>query len=154
MKKHSVLISRASLLLVLCLFASGLFSQNKFVGVWKTIDDETQKPKSLVEIYEEGGKLHGKIIKLFREPSEEQDPVCDNCDEDDPRYMEKVIGMVILQNLKKDSDTEWENGKILDPKNGKVYDCDISLEEADKLKVRGYIGFSLLGRTQYWMREK
>lgn len=130
------------------------FSQNTVIGKWKTIDDETEKPKSIVEIYEEDGKLYGKVIELFREPEEEQDPVCNECDEDDPRYKQKVRGMVIMKGLKKDKDGVWENGKILDPKNGKVYGCDVALQGADKLKVRGYVGFSLLGRTQYWYREK
>ncbi len=123
------------------------------IGKWKTIDDETNKPKSIVEIYEKDGKLYGKVIKLFREPGEEQNPKCDECDPDDPRYMQPVIGMEILKGLEKDDD-EWEDGEILDPKNGSVYDCYIELESADKLKVRGYLGVSLLGRTQYWYREK
>lgn len=126
------------------------------VGLWKTIDDETNKPKSLVRIYEQDGKLYGKVEKLFREPGEDPDPICDDCDEDDPRYNQRVIGMVILEGLereKKGDDSSWEDGKILDPKNGKVYGCEVGFESEDKLKVRGYIGFSLLGRTQYWYRQ-
>ena len=124
------------------------------VGQWKTIDDETGKAKSIVEIYEKDGKLYGKVVKLFREPSEEQNPICDDCDEDDPRYNKPVIGMVILEGLEFDGDDEWEDGEILYPANGEVYDCYITLESEDKLKVRGYIGVSLLGRTQYWYRVK
>ncbi|GAB4415787.1 MAG: DUF2147 domain-containing protein [Bacteroidia bacterium] len=127
------------------------------VGVWKTIDDETGKPKSLVQIYEENGKYYGKITKLFREPNEDQDPYCDECDPKDPRYKKRVIGMVILTGLKKESSTKWGDGEILDPKNGEVYDCYIELVEPNKLKVRGFIGTwltgSSLGRTQYWHRE-
>lgn len=124
------------------------------VGKWKTIDDETKKEKSIVEIYIQEGKLYGKIIQLFREPGEDPDPVCEECDKDDPRYMKKVAGMVIMEGLEKSNDKEWEDGNILDPKNGKVYGCNVELLSDDKLKLRGYIGFSLLGRTQYWYRVK
>lgn len=136
--------------LILMLMTLTTFAQSP-VGKWKTIDDETNKPKSIVEIYEKDGKLYGKVIKLFREPSEEQDPKCDECDADDPRYMQRVMGMEILKGVEKDGD-DWEDGEILDPKNGSIYDCDLELETADKLKVRGYLGISLIGRTQYWYR--
>ncbi|MDX2247069.1 MAG: DUF2147 domain-containing protein [Bacteroidia bacterium] len=122
------------------------------IGKWKTIDDETGDQKSIVEIFEKDGKLYGKIIQLFRKPTEEQDPVCDECDEDDPRYNKRVLGMVILEGLKKGSDNVWEDGEILDPKNGSVYSCYIELIDKNKLKLRGYLGFSLIGRTQYWYR--
>ncbi|MEL7532151.1 MAG: DUF2147 domain-containing protein [Bacteroidota bacterium] len=138
--------------LVFMLMAVTALAQSP-IGKWKTIDDETNKPKSIVEIYEKDGKLYGKVIKLFREPGEEQNPKCDECDTDDPRYMQPVIGMEILKGLEKDDD-EWEDGEILDPKNGSIYDCYIELEGPDKLKVRGYLGVSILGRTQYWYREK
>ena len=124
--------------LVFMLMAVTALAQSP-IGKWKTIDDETNKPKSIVEIYEKDGKLYGKVIKLFREPGEEQNPKCDECDTDDPRYMQPVIGMEILKGLEKDDD-EWEDGEILDPKNGSIYDCYIELEGPDKLKVRGYLG--------------
>ena len=79
------------------------------VGQWKTIDDETGKAKSIVEIYEKDGKLYGKVVKLFREPSEEQNPICDDCDEDDQRNNKHVIGLVILEGLEFDGDDEWED---------------------------------------------
>jgi len=71
---------------------------------------------------------------------------CEGSDKDKP-----ILGMVIINGLEKDGDT-WEDGTILDPESGKVYKCYITLENKNKLKVRGYIGFSLLGRTQYWSR--
>ncbi|MCP3168186.1 DUF2147 domain-containing protein [Myxococcus qinghaiensis] len=123
---------------------------NAAVGRWTTIDDETKKPKSVIVISEENGKLVGKIEKLFRDPKEEQNPVCDKCQgslKDQP-----IIGMTILRDLKKDDD-EWNGGTILDPANGKTYKCKIAVEDGGKkLKVRGYIGMSLLGRTQHWVR--
>jgi len=122
------------------------------LGKWNTIDDETGRKKSVVEIYKEGNKLYGKIIELFRLPDEDPDPICDECDEDDLRYNKKLIGMVILEGLEWDDD-EWDDGTILDPKNGKVYSCKLWLKDG-KLQVRGYLGFSLIGRSQTWLRVK
>jgi uncharacterized protein (DUF2147 family) len=120
------------------------------LGKWKTIDDETGEPKSIVEISERGGKVYGKIVKLFRKPNEDQDPVCDDCDPEDPRYKKKIIGMEIMKDLVKDDD-EYSGGEILDPNNGKVYRCKIWIEGKD-LMLRGYIG--PFYRTQTWIREK
>ena len=132
---------------LLCVAMSfSLSAQSDIVGKWKTIDDETGKPKSIVEIYEKDGKAYGKIVKLFRGPNEEQDPVCTECDDD--RKNKKIIGMEIIRGMEKDGD-EWEDGTILDPKNGKIYDCEI-WREGDELKVRGYIAF--LFRTQTWLK--
>ena len=133
------------------IFAFALFAQNSPIGYWKTIDDETNKPKSIVQIYEVNGKLHAKVVKLFRGPDEEQDPLCDECK--GAKKNKRIIGMEIMWGLEQDDD-EWEDGKILDPKNGKEYSCYISLEDENTLKVRGFVGFSLIGRTQYWYRTE
>jgi len=117
------------------------------VGKWKTIDDSTKEAKAIVEIWEHNGKLYGKIVKLFRKAGEDQDPTCDKCKGD--KKDKKVIGMVIVEGLSRDGD-EWKGGSILDPDNGKTYKCKMSLENG-KLKVRGFIGMSLLGRTQVWL---
>jgi len=149
-KKYTYLFIFAGIMFFL---PAGLFSQNKSpAGQWKTIDDETGKVKSIVEIsVGTDGKLYGKIIKLFKKPDEDQDPVCDKCEGD--KKDKKIIGMQIMWELEKDSETEWEDGHILDPKNGKTYGCEIEvIENGAKLKVRGYLGFSLLGRTQIWLR--
>ncbi|MGB0789145.1 MAG: DUF2147 domain-containing protein [Marinirhabdus sp.] len=117
-------------------------------GKWKTIDDETGQAKSIVEIYKKSGKVYGKVIKIL--DKDKKNSVCEECtgaDKDKP-----VLGLVILKGLKKDGD-EYNGGKILDPANGKIYKCYIELEGPNKLKVRGYIGFSVLGRTQYWYRQ-
>jgi uncharacterized protein (DUF2147 family) len=131
---------------------SALAQEASPVGRWTTIDDETKKPKSVIAIYEENGKLFGKIEKLFREPNEEPNPVCDKCE--GALKNQPILGMVILRDLKKDDD-EWSGGKILDPGNGKTYKCKIAVEDGGKkLKVRGYIGMALIGRTQYWVRAE
>lgn len=131
--------------LVLALLAIGTNAQS-IVGQWKTIDDETGKPKSIVEIFMKDGKAYGKIIKLFREPGEDPDPICDDCT--DYRKNQKVIGMTIITDMVQDDD-EWEDGEILDPKNGKIYDCRLWVEDGN-LMVRGYIAFFF--RTQTWLK--
>jgi uncharacterized protein (DUF2147 family) len=125
------------------------FSQNSVTGKWKTIDDDTNKPKSIVEITEKNGVLYGRIIKLFRETGEDPDPICDKCPSDDDRHNKKVIGMEIINGLKKDDD-EYSGGTILDPADARVYRCKIWLNGND-LMVRGYWG--PFYRTQTWKRE-
>ncbi len=124
-------------------------SQTKVLGKWKTIDDDTGAAKSIVEIYESNGKIYGKILQILEKGKE--DKVCEECKGD--KKNKPIKGMVIINGLTKNDD-EWDGGKILDPKSGKEYKCVISLENENKLKVRGYVGFSLLGRTQYWTRVK
>lgn len=140
---------RTLLLLVLCFGLSSAFAQQTIFGRWKTIDDNTGKPRSIVEITERSGKAYGRIVKLFREPDEEADPICDECAPADDRYNKKVIGMEFIRGLVRDGDT-WEDGTILDPENGKVYDCKLWVEDG-KLMVRGYVAFFY--RTQVWVRE-
>ena len=138
--------------LSLLLSTSALAQAPAAVGKWTTIDDETKRPRSVVSIYVEDGMLFGKIEKLFREPNEPQDPVCEKCD--GPLKNKPILGMVILRNLKRDGDG-WSGGTVLDPANGKTYKVKLALEDGGKrLKVRGYVGFSLLGRTQHWVRTQ
>jgi len=118
------------------------------IGKWKTIDDESGEPKSIILIWEESGLLYGKIEFLFLEEDEDPDPVCDKCT--DENKDQPILGMVIMKDFKQ-SGSKWKGGTILDPDNGKIYKCNIELiDNGNKLKVRGFIGISLLGRTQYW----
>ena len=134
---------------LLVIVTGNVCAQNAaIIGQWQTIDDETGKPKAIVQIDEQGGKVYGKIVQLFRKPGENPDPVCRKCT--DHRKNQKIIGMVILEQLEPKGQ-EWSGGKILDPANGKIYDCKIWLE-AGQLKVRGYLGFFF--RTQTWQRVK
>jgi uncharacterized protein (DUF2147 family) len=121
------------------------------VGLWRTIDDKTGKEKSLVRIVETNGELRASIEKLFREPHEEPNPNCDKCPGE--RKNKPVLGMMIMTGLKK-AGSEFEGGEILDPANGKIYRVKMwTAEGGKKLNVRGFIGVSLLGRTQVWIRE-
>jgi uncharacterized protein (DUF2147 family) len=135
-------------LLLLALSFQFSFSQSIF-GKWKTIDDETGKERSIVLIYEVNGKVYGKVIEIL-EPTlkDKKCALCNGADKDKP-----VLGLTIIKGLSKDEE-EYNGGKILDPKNGKLYKCSIILDGADKLKIRGYIGVSMFGRTQYWQRVK
>jgi len=135
---------------ILFAFAGIVSAQSQsVVGKWKTIDDETGAAKSIVEIYQSKGKVYGKVLQVLEKGKE--DKVCEECKGD--KKNKPIKGMVIIEGLSK-NDEEWDGGKILDPKTGKEYKCTISLENENKLKVRGYVGFSLLGRTQYWTRVK
>ncbi|MBS1197715.1 MAG: hypothetical protein H6R18_1500 [Proteobacteria bacterium] len=121
------------------------------IGIWKTIDDETNMPKSLVQISMVEGELQGKVIRLFRRPSEEQNPLCDQCEE--ARHNQPIIGMTILWGLKADGEY-FAGGKILDPKNGKIYKARLkTLDDGNRLEIRGFIGFSPSVRTQRWVRQ-
>lgn len=140
----------ATIVLVATAAGSAWAASDTPVGTWKTIDDATGKAKSLVTISEQDGKLHGKVVKLFN-PSK-PNPTCEKCEgrhKDQP-----VMGMEILWDVKRDGDNQWDGGQVLDPEKGKTYGVKLSLaDNGQKLKVRGFIGLSLLGRTQTWLRE-
>jgi len=119
------------------------------LGKWKTIDDETGQAKSIVEIYEKSGKIYGKIIDIIN--SQKRKDLCLKCSGEDKNA--PILGLIIIKGLVKDGD-EYNDGKILDPLKGEEYKCFITLDGKDKLKVRGFIGVSLFGRTQYWTRVK
>ena len=121
-------------------------------GVWKTIDDETKKEKSLIRITESGGVYTGKLEKLL-DPTAKPDAVCDKCTDD--RKDKPIVGMTLIKGVKQsDSDKAmWDGGEILDPNNGKTYKVRLTPVDGGKtLAVRGYIGAPLLGRTQTWVR--
>ena len=138
------------LALISCLlFVSVIFAQKaNILGRWKTIDDQTGKAVSVIEIYEKHGMIYGKVAELLN--PKDKGKTCSNCEGQDKD--KSILGLVVIQGLIKEGNDY--KGKILDPKHGKIYQCIVKLENRDKLKVRGYIGFSLLGRTQYWHRVK
>jgi uncharacterized protein (DUF2147 family) len=142
MKKLVVII------LVLC--SVNFYGQNHGVtGKWNTIDDATGKAMSVVEIFEHNNKIYGRVIEILNPKNRTK--TCVNCPGDD--HNKPILGLTIIKGLVKDG-SEYNDGKILDPKSGKLYKCYIELESVDKLKVRGYLGISLIGRTQYWERIK
>lgn len=143
---------RFSALLALALVACtpALAADLTPVGTWTTIDDTTGKPKSVVAIAEENGELTGKVVEVLQS-EQGPHPVCKLCEGD--RKDKPIEGMTIIWSMKKDGD-EWKGGKILDPKTGKTYGCKMHVTDGgQKLEVRGFMGFSLLGRTQIWERK-
>ncbi|KAB8172440.1 DUF2147 domain-containing protein [Lysobacter maris] len=121
------------------------------VGNWTTIDDKTGRPKSVVEIYEAAdGTLAGRVSEILQS-DRGPNPVCDKCSGE--RKDKPVKGMVILWGLRRDGEI-WEDGQILDPASGKIYSAKLTpADDGSKLEVRGFLGFSLLGRTQTWVRK-
>jgi uncharacterized protein (DUF2147 family) len=127
-------------------FTTTGFSQTIF-GAWNSFDEETNRLESVIEVYEKDYQAFAKITKITN--LENQGATCINCS--GKRKNAPILGMNILTGLQKEGD-EWSGGKILDPKNGKEYKCYIQLLDENTLKIRGYIGFSVFGRTAIWKR--
>jgi uncharacterized protein (DUF2147 family) len=122
------------------------------IGRWTTIDDSTHKPKSVVLIWEKNGVVYGMVESIVPEPGKPASPVCNRCDGE--LKGKPIKGMVIMWGFRKDDD-EWSGGRILDPENGKVYRCYVRVVDGGRrLKVRGYVGLAMLGRTQHWLRAQ
>jgi uncharacterized protein (DUF2147 family) len=144
----------ASCRLILCLLpavtgaARAAASEPSPVGLWRTVDDRTHKPRGIVRIYEERGAFFGKIETSF--VPEEMTARCDKCTDD--RKNAPVIGLVILRGITKHG-SEYAGGEILDPETGSIYRCRFTLSsEGEKLFMRGFLGMAIFGRTQTWTR--
>jgi len=126
-------------------------AQSPAVGLWKTIDDKTGKPLSIVRLAETDGELTGTIEQIFTAPGEDPDPKCEHCE---GKFKgQRVLGMTFMWGFKRNGDA-YGSGKILDPEEGRVYSCRVELSaDGDKLNVRGYVGIPLFGRTQVWLRQ-
>jgi uncharacterized protein (DUF2147 family) len=117
------------------------------IGVWLTPGKEPAK----IQIYKSGEKYNGKIVWLkYSEVNGK--PRVDNNNPNRDKRNQLIIGLIILTGFRFDSDAEWESGKIYDPESGKTYSCYLSLKDKNTLKVRGYLGVSLFGRTEMWAR--
>ncbi len=117
-------------------------------GQWETFDDKTKNKKAVIEIYKENNLFFAKIVKSYVSAENALCKTCKGKNKNKP-----VIGLVIIESIKKNGN-EFNDGTILDPENGKTYKCYLELVNNNKLKVRGYLGFSLFGRTQYWTRKE
>lgn len=150
-QKNVMRVVVISVLTIVCLVARAAALPSP-AGNWTTIDDASHKPKSIVSLSVSGGQLNGKIVKIYKEnvanPNETTCSKCNGALKDQP-----LIGLMIVQGLKENADGSWSGGTITDPENGKVYKCSITPSADGKtLAVRGYIGVSLLGRTQTWQK--
>ena len=147
MKKLFVLATAA--LLFATTTARANDAQSSPIGLWKTIDDKTGKPRGLVRVYEQEGRYFARIERSLT-PGEEGRK-CDGCT--DERKDQPFVGLVLMRNVKLENG-EYAGGDILDPNTGSVYRCNFKLEDGGKiLVVRGYLGVALFGRTQRWLRE-
>lgn len=124
---------------------------NAVVGIWETAGDK----KGNVQIYEKGNTFFGKLIKLA-EPTDPQTgkPKLDRKNPDAAKQSRPLLNLPLMYNFKYDGGNVWSDGKIYDPESGKEYNCKMTLKNANTLEVRGYLGISLLGRTQVWTRVK
>lgn len=126
------------------------FAQATPVGSWKTISDSDGRPMATVEIREIDGEYVG-IVRELLVPATHDDSVCGKCSGE--RKGQRIVGMEILRHMRPDG-AEWSGGEILDPENGRTYRAKMALVDGGaKLVVRGYIGFSLFGRSQTWIRR-
>jgi uncharacterized protein (DUF2147 family) len=141
---------KQTIFVFLTLFLSSTYlPAQSFIGVWKTIDDNTNEAKSHIEIYEQNGQLYGKVVKLLKSSPTKLCEKCTGSKKDKP-----LMGLVIVEGLKKVKDY-WGSGTIMDPENGKEYGCSIWFEEGkpDELKVRGK-HWTGIYRTQTWYKVK
>jgi uncharacterized protein (DUF2147 family) len=136
----------------LCTHRVALALENESpVGHWQTYDDHTKAPRGMIRIYEKDGKLFGHIERAAEKMNDRD--VCSVCTDD--RRDKPIDGLVIIRNMVRSADQplEWTGGDILDPDTGKLYRFKMRVEDhGAKLVVRGFLGLSLLGRTQTWMR--
>lgn len=153
MKLRSIMILVAGLLILPLSQISAqdvVVNGDDILGVWLNEDKDAH-----VQIYKEDGKYFGKIVWLKTPIDDETgEPKLDDENEDEELRGRPVMGLLLLTNFDFDGDDEWEHGRIYDPKNGKTYKCYMEFkdETQDNLKVRGYIGFSMIGRTTWWTR--
>lgn len=132
------------LLLILgCLIFSKTFAQNAndILGYYMNPTGE-----GIVKVFEEKGKYHGKLVWM-KEPEK-----LDKNNPDKNKQEFKILGSVIFKDFVYAGENLWKNGTIYDPKNGKTYDCKITRDEKSNLNIRGFIGISLIGRTEYFVK--
>jgi uncharacterized protein (DUF2147 family) len=138
-------------LTILLAAAPGVARADSPVGVWLA-----SKGRSHVEIYKCGAKLCGKIVWLKEPTNKDGSPKVDSRNPDKAKRSRKLLGLHILRGFVKDEDEPnyWTSGRIYNPEDGDVYKCTLTLRKDGKLRVRGYVGIPLLGKTQIWTRVK
>lgn len=146
-------MKKVKVMLFMTFLSLQLLAQGKAdacLGTWLT-----GSKKGHVQIYKQGEKYFGKIVWL-KEPNDEVTgkPRLDKNNPDTQKKLRPILGMINLNNFLYDGDNVWEGGKIYDPENGKEYSCKMKLLSANQLDVRGFVGISLIGRTDSWTRVK
>jgi len=136
-------------LFLTCLTTAAFAAGTTPAGLWRTVDDHSGKPRSLVRISETNGE-YSAVIEKGLLATDTPDAVCDKCK--DERKGQRIVGMTIVKGIKL-KDGHYEGGEILDPENGKTYRCLMKLDSTgNELEVRGFIGIALIGRSQIWTR--
>jgi len=145
-------INKMIVLVVASLFSTMSLAAGSPIGKWQTIDDESGKPKSIIEISLVNNILEGKIVELL--DPEDNNPVCKKCKGE--KANQPIVGMTILWGVTEaDNKKHWGGGEILDPKKGKTYSVKLTVKNGgEELKVRGFIGTPFIGRTQVWKKLK
>ena len=120
------------------------------VGLWEQVDEKSGKPESWFKITERNGAYEGNIVKIFFKPGEDENWVCDKCE--GAERGKPVLGLALIKGMQRNG-SSYENGTIMDPRDGAVYRALMKLSpDGQKLEVRGYLGISLFGRSQVWNR--
>jgi len=143
----SKLIYFLAVIQLLAIPASAQVRADDVLGVWLTEGKEPAK----IQVYKTGKKYYGKIVWL-KNPTANGKTKVDKNNPDKNKRNHPIIGLVILTEFEFDGDDEWEDGDIYDPESGKTYSCYLSLKDKNTLKVRGYVGISVFGRTELWTR--
>jgi uncharacterized protein (DUF2147 family) len=148
MTKQKILLS-----IIIAVFAMGNMMAQEFkaediLGLWFNEEKDAK-----IEVYIENGKYYGKIVWL-EEPNEPDTglPKLDDENPDEELQKRPVMGLLLVTDFDYEGDGLWENGDIYDPKSGNTYSCYMKLQSKEKLKVRGFIGLSIIGKTTYWTR--
>ena len=146
---------KLALLTGLLFSTSTLFAADDISGVWRSIDDKTGFSKALIEIKKDGkGVYTGKIIKILPRPGYTPKTHCQDCPA--PYKNAPILGLTVLDGMKQSKkSTEYEGGTILDPLSGKVYKSKIKVSSnGNRLRMRGYVGVEVFGRSQTWIRDQ
>jgi uncharacterized protein (DUF2147 family) len=146
-RDRRAIIATLVLFVLSCLGTTGLSESVSPLGLWENED-------ATFQIFKNNGKLSARIVALKVPKTPEGKEKTDIYNPDPAKRSAPIIGLVFMSGFVKKSDTRWDGGTIYDPRSGNTYSCFMELETPEKIKVRGFIGVSLLGRTEYWSRVK
>lgn len=145
------LISLFAMVFSVSVFAENTNTISRVAGYWQTIDDKTQKPSAVIEVKRMNGLYAGKIAKIYLENNQKTTDICKHCEGD--QKDQPMLGLTIIKDMQCTA-TMCENGTILDPRDGSLYHATMKLmgEDGSQLKVRGYVGLPIFGKSVVWNR--
>jgi uncharacterized protein (DUF2147 family) len=151
MMRAKLAVGFAALLLSFMAGGHAVSADMSPTGLWQAVDPDTKQPSGWFLISNHDGVYDGTLVKMFLQPGEDPNIVCDKCRDD--RRNQPWLGLQIIRGMKPDGDNKYVDGTILDPRDGNVYDAMMTLTpDGQTLIIRGYLGISLLGRNEYWTR--